>query len=78
MYDDTNVLLNEIAAGEDALLEFKEVIFRGDQPRFAGEEGKAQKVIAEVLVSMANTELPTATPEMPGASMGPCPSRSNR
>ena len=56
MYEDMNELLSEIAAGEDTLLEFKEVVFRGDQPRFASEEGKATKVIAEVFVSMANTE----------------------
>lgn len=49
-------LLSEIAAGEDTFLEFKEVVFKGDQVRFAREEGKAQSVIAEVFVSMANTE----------------------
>lgn len=56
MYDDVSILLNEIAAGEDTLLEFKEVVFKGNQVRFAREEGKAQTVIAEVFVSMANTE----------------------
>jgi ATP-dependent DNA helicase RecG len=49
-------LLSEIAAGEDTFLELKEVVFRGDQVRFAREEGKAQTVLAEVFVSMANTE----------------------
>lgn len=56
LYDDKSELLQEIAAGEDTLLELKEVVFKGDQVRFAGEEGRAAKVIAEVLVSMANTE----------------------
>lgn len=56
LYDDKSELRQEIAAGEDTLLEFKEVVFKGDQIRFAAEEGKASKVIAEVFVSMANTE----------------------
>lgn len=56
MYDDISILLSEIGAGEDTLLEFKEVVFKGNQVRFAREEGKAQTVIAEVFVSMANTE----------------------
>jgi len=56
LYDDKHELMQEIAAGEDTLLEFKEVVFKGDQVRFASEEGKASKVIAEVFVSMANTE----------------------
>lgn len=56
MYDDSQTLLNEIAAGEDTLLEFKEVVFKDKQVRFAREEGKAQNVIAEVFVSMANTQ----------------------
>lgn len=56
LYDDKHELMQEIAAGEDTLLEFKEVVFKGDQIRFASEEGKASKVIAEVFVSMANTE----------------------
>ena len=56
LYDDKTELLAEIAAGEDSLLELKEVVFKGDQVRFASEEGRAPKVIAEVFVSMANTE----------------------
>jgi predicted HTH transcriptional regulator len=56
MYDDISNLLSEIAAGEDTFLEHKEVVFKGDQVRFAREEGKAQTVLAEVFVSMANTE----------------------
>lgn len=54
--DDIQSLLSEIAAGEDTFLELKEVVFKGDQVRFAREEGKAQTVLAEVFVSMANTE----------------------
>ncbi len=56
LYDDKDELLGEIAAGEDTLIEFKEVVFKGDQVRFASEEGRAAKVIAEVFVSIANTE----------------------
>ncbi|EIC19846.1 ATP-binding protein [Thiorhodovibrio frisius] len=56
IYDDKAELLDEIAAGEDALLELKLVVFKGDQVRFASEPGRAPKVIAEVFVSMANTE----------------------
>jgi predicted HTH transcriptional regulator len=56
MYDDVAELLREIAAGEDTYLEFKEVRFQGDKVRFASEEGKATSAIAEVLVSLANTE----------------------
>lgn len=56
MYADIQTLLREIAAGEDTLLEFKEVVFKDNQIRFAREEGKAQNVIAEVFVSMANTQ----------------------
>ena len=56
MYKDKDELLQEILAGEDTLLEFKEVVFKGNQIRFASEEGKAPKVIAGVFVSMANTE----------------------
>lgn len=56
LYSDKSELLREIAAGEDALLEFKEVVFRGNQVRFSAEEGRASRAIAEVFVSMANTE----------------------
>ena len=56
MYEDADDLIKEIAAGEDTYLEFKEVVFRGTQPRFSNEEGRATKVIAEVFISMANTE----------------------
>ena len=56
MYEDRSELLSEIAALEDTYLEFKEVVFKGNQVRFADEEGRAAKVIAEVFMSMANTE----------------------
>ena len=49
-------LLAHIRAGEDSLLEFKEVLFKGNQVRFARSEERAAKTIAEVFVSMANTE----------------------
>lgn len=53
---DTAQLLADIAAGEDTFLELKEILFKGDQVRFAREEGKAASAIAEVFVSLANTE----------------------
>ena len=55
MYNDIYQLKQEIIAGEDTLIELKEVFFKGNQIRFAGK-GKAQNVIAEVFISMANTE----------------------
>lgn len=54
--DKISNLLAEIAAGEDTFLELEEVVFKGDQVRFAREEGRAQTVLAEVFVSLANTE----------------------
>ena len=56
MYDDIPTLMAEIKAGEDTLLELKEVVFQGDRVRFAREEGRAQRTLAEVFASMANTE----------------------
>ncbi|MBF0159297.1 MAG: putative DNA binding domain-containing protein [Magnetococcales bacterium] len=56
MYESTDEMIREITAGEDTYLEFKEVLFRDNQPRFASEEGRAARVIAEVFISMANTE----------------------
>jgi len=41
IYDDQAELLDEVAAGEDALLDLKAVAFTGDQVRFASEEGRA-------------------------------------
>jgi len=56
MYDTTPELLSEIAAGEDAYLEFKEVVFKGNSPRFTAKETKAPEAIARVLCSFANVE----------------------
>jgi len=56
MLPSTEDLIRDIAAGEDTYLEFKEVVFKDNTPRFSGEDGKATKVIAEVFVSMANTD----------------------
>jgi len=55
MYDTLSELLTEIRAGEDAYLEFKEVVFRGDAPRFTDEETRAPEAIAQVLCAFANT-----------------------
>lgn len=56
MYDTTSELLAEIAAGEDAYIEFKEVVFKGNSPRFTRAETKAPEAIARVLCSFANAE----------------------
>jgi predicted HTH transcriptional regulator len=56
MYDSTAELLREIAAGEDMYLELKEVVFKGDSPRFTDEEARAPEAIAQVLCSLANAE----------------------
>jgi len=55
MYDTVEDLLREIEADEDSFIEFKEVVFKGNQVRFARDAGKASTVIAEVFTSMANT-----------------------
>lgn len=49
-------LLSEIRAGEDVFLELKEVVFRGDSPRFTDEESRAPEAIAQVFCAFANTE----------------------
>ena len=56
MYDSTSELLNEIAAGEDMYLELKEVFFKGNTPRFADAETRAEEEIARLLCSFANAE----------------------
>lgn len=56
MYDSRDELLREILAGEDSYLEFKEVVFRGNQVRFAREENRAPIVMARLLTCFANTE----------------------
>jgi ATP-dependent DNA helicase RecG len=55
MYDNISELLNEIAAGEDTLLELKEAVFQGNQVRIGGV-GRAAPELAEILCSLANTE----------------------
>jgi len=56
MYDTMSELLAEITAGEDAYLEFKEVVFKGNSPRFTSEKTRAPEAIARVLCSFANAE----------------------
>lgn len=56
MYDSLADLLNEILAGEDNYLEFKEVIFKDNKPRFRDDEEKATEAIAQVFCSLANAE----------------------
>jgi ATP-dependent DNA helicase RecG len=56
MYDSRDELLREIQAGEDSYLEFKEVVFRGDQVRFAREQARAPEAVAKTLSCFANTD----------------------
>ena len=60
MYDTPDELLREILAGEDSLLDWKEVILRGDSTRFAPKAGrpggKASMELAKDLSCFANTE----------------------
>jgi len=55
MYDTPEALLNEIRAGEDSLLDLKEVLFKGEQIQFARGEGRAQAELAKDLSCFANT-----------------------
>jgi len=55
MYDNTPMLLSEIAAGEDTFLELKEVVFRENQI-LIGDVGRAAPEIGEVFCSIANSE----------------------
>ncbi|MGH8589333.1 MAG: ATP-binding protein [Gammaproteobacteria bacterium] len=60
MYDTADELLCEIEAGEDTLLDWKEVVFKGDQVRFVPKGGqsadKASVEFAKDLTCFANTE----------------------
>ena len=52
---DVSALMMSIRAGEDTELELKEVQFRGNRVLFARDGGRAAPRLAEVFVSMANT-----------------------
>ena len=52
---DVTALLDSIRAGEDSELELKEVLFLGHRVSFGSGEGRAAPRLAEVFVSMANT-----------------------
>ena len=59
-YDDSEMidvaaLMTSIRAGEDTELELKEVLFRGNRISFGRDEGRSAARLAEVFVSMANT-----------------------
>jgi predicted HTH transcriptional regulator len=56
MYDTTDELLREILAGEDSFIDFKEIVFKGNQIRFAGEGVKVTTELAKDLTCFANTE----------------------
>lgn len=55
MYDNIEILLSEIAAGEDTFLELKEAIFKGNKIMI-GDAGRAAPEIGELFCSIANTE----------------------
>lgn len=60
LYDTPDELLREIEAGEDSLIEFKEVVWKqtdkGYEFRFVKGEGKAQEELAKDLSCFANSE----------------------
>ena len=53
---DISALIASIRAGEDTELDLKEVAFRGNRVAFARDESRASATLAEVFVSMANTQ----------------------
>lgn len=60
MYDTADELLDEILAGEDSLLDLKEVVFKGKKALFitkgSSSGNKAQSELAKNLCCFANTE----------------------
>ena len=56
MYDTSDDLFREILAGEDSFIEFKEIIFKGNEIRFARGEGKATSELGKDLSCFANAE----------------------
>ena len=60
MYDTADELLREIMAGEDSLLDWKEVVFKGNQARFVAKGpdsgNRATVEMAKDLCCFANTE----------------------
>lgn len=60
MYDRPDELLREVLAGEDSRLDWKEVVFKGDEIRFvpkrAAEKDKTTVELAKDLSCFANTE----------------------
>ena len=60
MYDTPDELLQEILAGEDSLLDWKEVVVRGPEIRFVSkpgsEGGRAAMELAKDLTCFANSE----------------------
>lgn len=56
MYDTPDELLRAIRAGEDSYLDYKEVVWKGDQVRFPNEPDKAPAAVAKYLTCFANSD----------------------
>jgi predicted HTH transcriptional regulator len=56
VYDTPEELLREIQAGEDSLIDWKEVVFQGGRMRFVPDRGGAERELAKDLSCFANTE----------------------
>ena len=56
MYDTPEELVREIQAGEDSLIDWKEVVFQGTRLRFVPDQGGAERELAKDLSCFTNTE----------------------
>lgn len=56
MYDIPDELLREIIAGEDSYIDFKEIVFKGNEIRFVHGKGKATLELSKDLSCFSNTE----------------------
>jgi len=56
VYDTPEELLREILAGEDSLIDWKELSFQANEIRFVAGEGRAAQELAKDLSCFANTE----------------------
>jgi len=56
VYDTPEELVREIQAGEDSLIDWKEVVFQGTRLRFVPDQGGAERELAKDLSCFTNTE----------------------